>query len=150
MELDFVFEARVEVGPALELGRAAVAGLRRVIPILGGVVSGPALSGEVLPGGADWQVTRDDGVAEVEARYTLRLTDGTLVAVTNRGYRHGPAAVIERLAASEDVDPALYYFRTAARFEVAPGPYDWLARHVIVGSGARRPAAVAIRFFRLG
>jgi hypothetical protein len=150
MELDFAFEARVELGPALELGRTAAGVRRRVIPILGGSVAGPRLAGRVLPGGADWQSVREDGVAEVEARYTLRLEDGTLVAVDNCGYRHGPAEVIGRLTAGEAVDPALYYFRTAARFEVAPGPHDWLARHVVVGSGERRAAEVVIRFFRLG
>jgi hypothetical protein len=150
MQLEFVFEARVAVGPALELGRTAGGVRRRVIPILGGSVTGPRLAGAVLPGGADWQSLREDGVAEVEARYTLRLEDATLVSVLNRGYRHGPADVIGRLAAGEDVDPGLYYFRTAATFEVAPGPHDWLARHIVVGSGARRAAEVVIRFFRLG
>jgi hypothetical protein len=146
MELEFAFEARVTVGPALELGRTPLGARRRVIPILGGTVAGPLLAGEVLPGGADWQTVREDGVAEVEARYTLRLQDATLVAVLNRGYRHGPEAVIRRLAAGEAVDPALYYFRTAASFEVAAGPHDWLARHVFAGTGARYPDAVRIAF----
>jgi hypothetical protein len=149
MELEFVFEARVDVGAPLELGRTTAGARRRVIPILGGAVAGPRLAGAVLPGGADWQTVREDGVAEVEARYMLRLADGTLVTVLNRGYRHGPEEVMRRLGAGEAVDPAAYYFRTAASFEVAAGPHDWLARHVIVGSGARHPAEVVIRFFRL-
>ena len=33
---------------------------------------------KVLPGGGDWQTIRDDGVAELEARYTLRTDDGAL------------------------------------------------------------------------
>ena len=73
--LEFAFEARVSVSPALEAGLVH-GNTRRVIPITGGIVEGPRLTGRVIPGGADWQVLRTDGVAELEARYTLRADDG--------------------------------------------------------------------------
>jgi hypothetical protein len=34
---------------------------------------------------ADWQLVRPDGVTSVEARYTLKAGDGTLVSATNGG-----------------------------------------------------------------
>ena len=37
-------------------------GERRIINILGGTVEGPKLKGRILPGGADWQIVRTDGV----------------------------------------------------------------------------------------
>lgn len=58
--LDFVFEARVAVGPPQDLGDVGKGG-RRIVPITGGEFSGPQMRGEVLPGGADWQVLRSDG-----------------------------------------------------------------------------------------
>src|SRR5262249_34881846 len=42
-------------------------GERRIINILGGTVEGPRLNGKVLPGGADWQVVRTDGVVHLHA-----------------------------------------------------------------------------------
>ena len=51
-------------------------GERRIINILGGTVEGPKLKGRILPGGADWQIVREDGTAELVARYTLQATDG--------------------------------------------------------------------------
>ena len=81
---------------AQELG-ATPLGRRRVIPITGGRFSGERLSGRVLPGGADWQVIRADGVADLDARYTLETADGALIYVRNKGYRHGPDEVIKRL-----------------------------------------------------
>ena len=93
----FVFEAHVSVAAPLVVGQATV-GLRRVIPITGGTVTGPRLKGRVVPGGADWQFVRADGVLELEAKYTLESDDGVLIMVTNRGMRHGPAAVIEKMA----------------------------------------------------
>jgi hypothetical protein len=41
----------------------------------------------VIPGGADWQVVRDDGVGELVARYSIRTGDGTEITVVNRGIR---------------------------------------------------------------
>ena len=145
-KLEYVFEADVRVDKPLELGEFS--GVRkRVIPILGGEVSGPRLAAKVLPGGADWQAIREDGVTEVLARYTLQATDHTLISVTNRGVRRGPAEVIRRLLADEAVDPALYYFRSSPVFEVGPGPHRWLADSVFVCSGARWPDRVSLRFF---
>ncbi len=136
------------MGSAQELG-AAPLGRRRIIPITGGRFGGERLSGRVLAGGADWQVVRADGVAELDARYTLETADGALIYVRNRGYRHGPREVLERLSAGENVDPALYYMRTTPLFETGDGRYAWLNRIVAVARGARRPAAVELDVFEV-
>lgn len=119
-----------------------------MIPITGGTCAGPRLCGTVLPGGADWQLVRPDGVAEIEARYTIRVEDGALVVITNRGIRHGPEDVIRRLAIGEAVDPASY-FRTVPTFGVADGPHEWLARGVFVGVGERQPDCVVVRVWQI-
>ncbi len=103
----------------------------------------------MLAGGADWQVVRADGVADLDARYTLETADGALIYVRNRGYRHGPREVLERLSAGENVDPALYYMRTTPLFETGDERYAWLNRIVAVASGARRPAAVELEVFEV-
>lgn len=145
----FAFEARVAVAAPLVIGPATI-GLRRVVPITGGTVSGPRFTGRVVPGGADWQVVRPDGVLVVEARYTLESHDGVFIMVTNRGLRHGPAEVIERLTRGEPVDPSQYYFRTAAEFEApADSDYAWLNRAIFVGVAQRTASAAIIRFHEL-
>jgi hypothetical protein len=63
---EFIFSAHVTVDPAFDLGDVGKGG-RRIVPITGGDFSGPQLRGQVLPGGADWQVLRGDGTAELEA-----------------------------------------------------------------------------------
>ena len=148
MHLQPLFRAEITLAPAQELGEAPH-GRRRIIPITGGRVSGERLSGRVLPGGADWQVIRADGTAHLDARYTLETTDGALIYVNNQGYRHGPKAVIERLARGEDVDPALYYMRTTPWFETGDARYAWLNRVVCVATGARRAAAVELEVFEV-
>ena len=102
-----------------------------------------------MPGGADWQMIRPDGVAAIEARYILKTDDDLLIPVVNRGLRHGPEDVMRRLAAGENVDPDTYYFRTAPVFEAPAGRYEWLNRSIFIGSGARYPESVHIRIYRV-
>jgi hypothetical protein len=145
----FAFEANVTVSAPLVIGPATI-GLRRVVPITGGTVTGPRFTGRVVPGGADWQVVRPDGVLQIEAKYTLESNDGVLVMVTNRGVRHGPQAVIDKLARGEPVDPSQYYFRTAAEFEApAESKYAWLNRAIFIGVAERTAAAAIVRFHEL-
>jgi hypothetical protein len=145
----FAFEAHVSVDPPQVIGPSAH-GLRRIVPIRGGEVTGPLLQAKVLPGGADWQFVRPDGVLQIEAKYTLQAGDGTLIMVTNRGLRHGPPEVVARLGRGESVDPSLYYFRTSAEFE-APldSKYAWLNRALFVGIAQRTAAAAIIQFHEL-
>ena len=83
----------------------ADAGQRRVIGIAGGTFDGPLMSGEILPGGADWQILQPDGTAIVTARYTLRTRDGELILVDSRGVRTGAPDVLDALRRGELRDP---------------------------------------------
>ena len=148
MNLRPLFKAEITLAPPQELGQTPL-GRRRVIPITGGRFSGERCSGRVLPGGADWQVIRADGVADLDARYTLETDDGALIYVRNKGYRHGPEDVLRRLASGEAVDPKLYYMRTTPWFETGDARYAYLNRMVCVGTGARLAAAVALQFFEV-
>jgi hypothetical protein len=146
LRLEPLLRAEITLAAPQELGDTPH-GRRRVIPITGGSFRGERLSGRVLAGGADWQVIRADGVAELDARYTLETLEGALIYVRNFGYRHGPADVIRRLVAGEPVDPALYYMRTTPRFETGAERYRWLNGLICVATGARRAAAVELEVF---
>lgn len=148
--LTLAMRLRVLIGAPQELGM--VDGVRkRVIPIVGGSVDGSRLTGRVLPGGADWQSIRADGTADILARYSIEASDGAIISIVNPGYRHGPAPVLARIAAGEMVDPALYYFRTTPRFEVAgDGPHAWLGRTVFLCTAARYKDHVALDIFAVG
>lgn len=124
-------------------------GERRVINILGGTISGPRLRGKILPGGADWQIIRTDGVAEVFAKYTFLIDGGGLVLVTSVGLRHGPPEVIAKLARGEPVSRDQYYFRTCVRFETADPAADWLNRVLTIAVGAREKMQVKLDLFEV-
>jgi hypothetical protein len=141
IRLVHVTDLIVTIAPPIEIG-ATYAGMRRVIPITGGEAKGPVLCGRILPAGADFQVLRHDGVAELNARYTIQTDDGAMIYIENTGLRHGPADAMEKLQRGEAVDPSLPYFRTTPRFETGAEPYLWLTRHVFVAEGVRRPDCV--------
>jgi Protein of unknown function (DUF3237) len=136
-----IFHIHAELADILGLGQTPY-GERRIINIVGGHVDGPRLTGRILPGGADWQIIRQDGVAHLDARYTIETTDGGRILVVSEGMRHGPPDVIARLARGEPVDPGLYYFRTCLRFETAHPPAAWLNRILAIGRGTREARAV--------
>jgi uncharacterized protein DUF3237 len=146
--LQLLYTSRIDIAAPLEIGKAAY-GQRRVINITGGAFAGPRLSGRILPGGADWQVIRHDGIAELDARYTLETADGALIYIRNWGLRHGPPGVIARLGAGETVDPGEYYFRTTPVFETGAPAYAWLNGIIAVAVGERRANAVIITAYEV-
>jgi hypothetical protein len=146
--LQLLYTSRVEVETPLEVGKSPY-GERRIINIKGGAFSGPKLSGRVLPGGADWQIIRYDGITEVEARYALETDDGALIYVSNWGLRHGPKEVMERLAAGEKVDASEYYFRTTPIFETGAPDYQWLNGLVAIAAGQRLASEVIITVYEV-
>ena len=146
--LNMLYRSVVHIDAPLSVGRMAV-GERRIVNIAGGSFTGPRLSGIILPGGADWQIIRPDGITAVEARYTLQTHDGALIYVDNRGLRHGPDAVMAKLAAGEPVDPSLYYFRTTPLFETGSETYQWLNGIIAVAVGERHADNVVITVYEV-
>lgn len=84
---EHVWDAKVTIANAVRLGDSKYGG-RNIIPITGGTFEGPKIKGEVLPYGADWQLVRPDGDAELNARYLLKTSDGVIIQVINRVLIH--------------------------------------------------------------
>ncbi len=148
IKLLHVADLSVIVGDPIDVGDTG-AGVRRVIPILGGEVTGPRIKGHVMQGGADYQILRKDGVTELHARYVLECENGAKIYVKHSGLRHGPPDAMERLRRGEPVDPKLIYFRATPRFETSDKNYNWLTRHIFICDGIRRPNRVELAFYQV-
>jgi hypothetical protein len=147
--LAHVADFLVAVGAPIAVGETAQ-GLRRVVPITGGVIRGERLNGTILNAGADYQVIGPDGFTRLEARYVARLDDGSMLYIENFGVRFGPPEVMARMTRGESVDPAEIYFRSAPRFESEAPAHQWLTRPLFIASGARYPDRVALSVFEVG
>jgi Protein of unknown function (DUF3237) len=143
-----IFTVEAELEPMLNLGPTPY-GERRIIGIAGGTVKGPKLQGRILPGGADWQIIRGDGAADIQARYTIEAESGAHILVDSVGLRHGPPDVLERLARGDKVDPALYYFRTVMRFETGDATLGWLNRILALARGERQAHSVRLDVYEV-
>ncbi|RNL87468.1 DUF3237 domain-containing protein [Halostreptopolyspora alba] len=130
----------VEVGPTLD-------GHRRVIPIVGGSVTGPELRGTVLAGGADFQVLRTETLTELRAEYAIETEDGERIQVSNFGLRTGTPEDVATLVRGEPVDPGRIYFRCSPRLEPTGRRWSWLRSRILVGTGERHPDEVRLDLF---
>lgn len=139
----------IHVGAPITIGETHE-GLRRVVPILGGSIAGPRLSGTILSAGADYQVIRPDGYTTLDARYVARLDDGAMIYIINTGVRFGPPEVMACIARGEPVDPADVYFRTTPRFETGSPDYQWLTRPLFLATAARHADRVEVSVFEVG
>ena len=149
LQTEFAFTATVLVGTPLVVDQTPD-GVRRYIPIIGGTVAGPAIDGKVLAAGGDSQIIRSDGVIVLEARYMIQTDDDVMIAVTNRGFRHAPPAVMARLMRGEHVGRDEYYFRTVAQFEAPVGSrYEQLNQFIFVGTAEREADAAIVHFYRV-
>ena len=147
--LTWMTQVRCEVGALVTLGHGPY-GERRYVPLGGGSVAGPELNGRLVEGGVDWQVARADGVLDIGAHYVIRTDDGALIEVQSHGLRHGPPAVMERLARGDAVAGHEYFFRTLMRFTT--GHPDWLHlnRVMAIAVGQRQARLVVLDAWRLG
>jgi len=147
-QLRHVCDLAVELAPIREMGPGR-AGQRRIIPIIGGTVTGPLFRGRILNLGADWQTIHAGGLADLDTRYAIETDDGATIEVINQGFRHGPEDVMKRLAAGEDVPPDAYYMRTTARLESGDARYSWVNSAIFVGTGARLAAQVHMTLYQV-
>lgn len=138
---EYVFTIEAAISGALQMGPSAD-GERRSVPITGGSFSGKDLRGEVIPGGADYQLTRSDGTTFITAVYMIRTDDGALINVVNEGYIVPP----------NTNGNAQTYFRTTPKFTAPNGKYGWLNSTVFVSSirfDPAKPGVVIIDVYKV-
>lgn len=142
----FVAHLSVDVGEPVALGDTPE-GRRRLVPILGGHVQGPELSGRVVVGGVDIQVQRTETRTEVDATYAIETDDGDTVFVRNGGIRVASVEDTVSLSHGVPVPAERVYFRTAPHLSTTSGRLAWINDRTFVGRGERFPATVELDVF---
>jgi hypothetical protein len=138
---EYAFTIEAAISDALPMG-PSIDGERRSIPITGGTFNGDGIQGEVVPGGADYQVTRGDGTTYITAVYMLKTDDGALINVINAGYIVPPG---------NRGNDALY-FRTVPQFTAPTGKYGWLNSTIFVSAirfDPAKPGVVIIDVYKV-
>jgi hypothetical protein len=147
LPVEHLFDMHVNLQPAQPIPTPV--GSRMTFITTGGVVEGPKLRGEVLPGGGDWLIVGSDGVGRVDVRATLRTHDGALIHYESRGIIKIPADGVQRLAAGEVLPFAETYIRTTPKFETSDERYAWLSEVVVLGYNILSPNHIDYRIYRV-
>jgi len=148
-KLEFICDFTVDLGPTQEMGECGPV-TRRIIPIVGGTVSGELLQGRILAIGADWQTVEADGLALLDARYGVETTDGAVIEVISQGMRHMSPEIAARVARGEEVPFSDYYMRTAIRLATGHPNYRWVNRSLFLGAGGKIGQTVRLSIYRVG
>lgn len=145
--LEAAFDVEARLG-ALEDHGVTRAGHRRVVPIVGGRVTG-LFDAEIRSGGADWQVIRPDGAIEIDTRYSARTAGGGHVYIRTFGVRSGRPEILAALQRGEPVEPSDYYFRLAVRLETSVPELAALEQSIFVASAVREADRVRYTAYRV-
>lgn len=144
---EHLFDMQVELQPPQLI--STTQGTRLTFIVDSGVIEGPRLQGEVLPGGGDWLLVGSDQIGRVDVRVTLRTHDGALIHYETRGVIKIPSDGLDRLAAGDTLSFDETYVRTTPKFETADERYTWLNEVVAIGYGVLPPNGVDYRVYRI-
>jgi hypothetical protein len=147
--LEHLCDLAVTIAAPVEVGQTP-AGLRRMIPITGGTVTGARVNGKVLAGGADFQLILGGGTqAHLDARYVIELGDGSRVFVQNTALRVASLENSQRIMNGQPVNPDEVYFRCQPKLEATTPEWAWLSESQFIGVGRRAPDGVFMSFYRV-
>lgn len=90
-------------------------GERLRIPLLGGTLEGPRVSGMIPAGSAEWRLHRPDGAIVVEGSFVVETGGGRPIRV----YYHDMRASLSLTGAREEAGASL-------AFDAPAGTHDWL------------------------
>jgi hypothetical protein len=124
-------------------------GTRMTFTVTDGIVEGERLRGAIRPGGGDWVVLGEDGIARLDVRATLETDDGELVHLTNTGRAVLSEEASALLAAGERADAGRIYARSAPLFETGSERYAWLNGIVTVAVNEIALDRVGYRVFEV-
>lgn len=147
--LEHLFDLHADLHAAQSLGRTPV-GVRNIVPLKSGRITGPKLNGELLgEAAADWSTFRTDGSMQIDVRLTIKTDDGALIYCNYGGLIVAEPAVAAQLFSGQDVPLRDYYQYITPVFLTGDERYAWLNQVVSVGRGRVLPGAVEYRVWAL-
>lgn len=147
LPVEYLFDMGVDLEPPQVLPTPR--GNRMTFIVRRGVIEGPQLRGELLPGGGDWVVFGTDGVGRLDVRATIETHDGALIHLTVHGVVDMPPEAIARYGDGERIGWDEMYTRSTLLFETGDERYAWLNRVVTVGVNELTSEHVDYRVYKV-
>jgi len=127
-------------------------GVRQVLPVTGGTVTGDRLSGTAAIGGGDWLLAGDDGFGRLDVRAQFNTDDGAVIYMSYQGLVEVTEAAAAALTGGDSsTNFGDHYFVTTPRLECGDARYGWVNQTIFVGQGRITPGPVIeFQVFRVG
>ncbi|KAI4731060.1 hypothetical protein E4T49_01294 [Aureobasidium sp. EXF-10728] len=131
--LKFIYRLECEMAKENHVvgAQSGTSNARVIMPIVGGTVKGPQVSGIIEHmSGADWGLAMGGTgtkmqLMRLDARYTLKTDDGHYIYIRSKGiFKPGPGVKIDPGTRTRMTQDEVEWF-TRLQFE-ASGPYDWM------------------------
>ena len=130
LSLEYAFTMTLVFGPPRLMKTPR--GGRVFAPVMEGQITGPRLTGRIMPEtGADFGTVRRDGVEDLHARFMLQADDGTDIYVQHTGYVREDGYI--RLTPFFDVDRA--------------SPHAWINNTILVARGEPSEDGLVLTYF---
>ncbi|MEW5980127.1 MAG: DUF3237 domain-containing protein [Acidobacteriota bacterium] len=143
ISLEHLAELSALVGWPIAVGHSG-RGVRLILPVIEGSVTGEKLNGRVCPVGADWALIRADNCMELDVRALVETEDGAKIHISYTGIIDMTKEQVEQMMAGQALTPAPSTF-TTPRFETGHEHYSWLNRIQAVGRGTAEPEEKGLR-----
>jgi hypothetical protein len=148
VKLIHLFKLEARVDSPVDIGKG-LAGTRQIYTVTGGEFEGERLRGSVLPGGGEWLLMGENGVAQPDVRITFQTHDGAHIYVRYTGILEFNEAVGSALAEGRATEFGDTDFLTQVRFECGDPRYEWLSRIIAVGEGRMHPGHVEYAVYQV-
>ncbi|MBC9914512.1 DUF3237 domain-containing protein [Chitinophaga varians] len=147
----FLFDLEINLDPPQAVG-PVLKGTRLIFPFREGVVKGDNINGAILGCSGEWGLALDSATFKMDARATIKTTDGALIYMAYSGYNYGSgkSAALLQAGKGHELSPADYYFRSTPVFETSAPQYAWLNHTVAVGVGRfAAPGKIIYRIYAI-
>ncbi|KAK5115265.1 hypothetical protein LTR62_001465 [Meristemomyces frigidus] len=152
-QLEFIYRLQCEMAKENDHVGAAFGGTneRIVMPILGGTVKGPEISGIIQErSGADWgTAVQGTNYMRLDARYTLKTSDGYCIYVQSKGIFSPQREDFFAQGHPDTMSQKEVEWFTRLEFEAGPGPYSWLNSIFAIGVLGMHDRRIVIDAYRL-
>ncbi|WP_456460515.1 DUF3237 domain-containing protein [Reichenbachiella sp.] len=148
MKLKPLFEFDSDISDRQELGDTPF-GKRIIYVVGGGRFWGERVNGQALPGGGDWVITNENGLAKLDVRKTLKTDDGALIYITYTGLYQFKKELSEKIEAGQGYEFGETLFKVQMQFETGDERYAWLNTTLAVAEGKETGTKVQYRAFEI-
>jgi len=149
LEPEFLFNIQIELAAPRDIGSIPELGVRHLYYFAGGSFAGPAIQGEVLAGGENWFLIRNNCVCDLYIQGQLQTDDGAIIDFVGHGYSRTTPAIRQAIMAGAAIESADYAFRGVPFFESSDPDYAWLNTIVTVATYRFEPDRVTLSVYAI-